>query len=703
MVLSRGGELRLIPALLAVMLVMVFPKNSFTAEAGATDTAKHKEENPYVLPSVTVTADKRETDIQKTPMTISVISGQDLADGGITTVQEALKKVPNLQMMPMMGGMNFMTYRGIPTSAGTNTTPLVIYIDGVPVDAFMNLDANLMDIDRIEVLRGAQSVIYGKNSLGGVINIITKKPTNTFAGHVFGRAETHYGYAAGSAISGPLKENTLYYSLSVMHETPIKYMRIESGKYDSANKERVKGQIRATPTDKIELTLYGDYTMNRQNMVPYTLGESATYRSVAGRDGYEDTDVANLAMSGKFDFNVLTFETVTTFRREHLDYQFDMSPVAASMSYGGRKTTRTETTQEFRLRSPDKTSGFSWLAGVFAGYTDLDQKVLQDYAPSFSGVPFTKQPYKEQTVDMAPFGQVEVPLTSALKLTAGLRWHYTHRNGDIKFEPNSAYQTDFLGVAARTNKDESWNALLPRLNLSYQITDDHMIYAGVSRSFIPGGFNYASTTAKKVVYDAQKAWNYEVGAKTSWMEGRLTLNPTLFYSTINDLQVMSWDPVAGYSAENAGQSTAYGAELDVAYRIMPGLDAELSAGYTHASYDDFEVKGFSGTNDYKNKTVPMTPKFTAMGALQYRHPIGFFARGEAYYTDKFYWDPANNYSRDEVVTVNARVGWEADNFDVYLYGKNIFNAKYQRYYIYESNLGFTAPPSTFGVEVAYRF
>ena len=251
---------------------------------------------------------------------------------------------------------------------------------------------------------------------------------------------------------------------------------------------------------------------------------------------------------------------------------------------------------------------------------------------------------------------------------------------------------------------DSWNEWLPKLLLSYDITNNHMIYAGVNRSFVPGGYNYAATTTSGYTYDSQTAWNYEMGAKTSWLDNRLNVNLALFYSKFDDLQVMKFDPATNFHvAHNAGSASSYGAELDVMTRLAEGLDAQLGFGYTHARYDDYTYESNTGTEVYDDNKIEFTPEYTLNASLTYRHDSGLFAMGGVRYVSKLYWDASNGDSRSPVTTVDAKIGYEGENFDVYLYGKNIFGTRYITYYTPITQLAMVAPPQTFGVQFAYRF
>ena len=717
---------------LLVMLVVLFavamPLSGLAADGGqaaglngegmlpddASSAGQEGGSDAYRLPSITVTADKRLTELQKTPIALTVIGEQELEDRNMRTVQDVLNQVPNLVTSSWVGGINWTSFRGAMSVSATGASPLVIYVDGVPVDAFYHLDANLLDIERIEILRGAQSSIYGKNSLGGVINIISKRPDNTFRGKFLTYLESYEGWGASGTVSGPLKEDKLYFSLSASHDYKRGWMdSYFTNESNMERTERAKGQLLFTPSDQAEFTLYMDYTAVRDGYYPYTLGNHYSDKTTAREDDKSYTDVLNLALRAKFDFEPAIFESITTLRKEKVNYRMYGEDFMARMGMFGIGMTgdnrrKNEVTQEFRLRSPDSETGLTWLIGAYGSYADYDvfdgfQEFNYLMMPGFAENSRLQQLFRQYTTEFAPFAQIVVPVTDAFKVTAGLRWHYTHRKASIDYKPDSALQM-FGYVPMHTRKSDEWNELLPKLLLSYDITKNHMVYAGVSRSFVPGGYNWGTTVATDYTYDSQTAWNYEIGAKTSWLDNRLNANLALFYTTFDDLQVMQFDPSKNnYTAHNAGKAGSYGAELDILGRLAKGLDAQVSFGYTHARYDDYKYKHLGGTDVYDENKIEFTPEYTINGSLTYRNDWGLFVMGGVRYVSKIYWEAKNEDYRKPVTTVDAKIGYESEHFEAYLYGKNIFGERYLTYYTPITDLAMVAPPQTFGVEFVYKF
>jgi iron complex outermembrane receptor protein len=660
---------------------------------------------------VTITADKRTTEVQKTPIAVTVFTNQQLEDAGVKTIGDVFRMAPNITSFKALGEGSFMSFRGAITSLGTKTSPLVMYLDGVPVDTYFNLDASLIDIERIEILRGGQGTMYGKNALGGVINIISKKPTNEYRGKIRTFGESNRSYGVSATVSGPIVEDRFFFGLAAQHDYQAGWLKNRDNDRNYERTERVKGVLRLTPNDRAELNLHLNYTAGRDGFYPVHYGPDANMLTTMSSDDYQKDDTFNAALQARFDFDKATLESTTTYRNERLNYRInyhDLYPVPINATYGlaEKKDEREEITQELRLRSPDGNSGFQWLIGLYGSYTNAKNPVFSHTIDYFGFNYISNNPTKERTTDFAPFGQIILPLTESLKFTAGLRWQYTERDFKITMHDNLFYPTH----SPSAKDTDRWSDFMPRFALNYEITDDHMVYASASKSFIPGGFNWASLDSRSLKYDKQTAWTYEAGVKTSWLDKRLTANLTFFYNDFTDMQVMHWEGpnITDYIALNVPKAHSYGAELELSAILTQGLTADLTAGITEAKYDRYiktNVDAFGTLTevDLSGKNIQHTPEFTGNVALTYRHPIGLFARGQVNYIGKMYWDDDNEHSRKDVVTVDARVGYEGESFDVYIYGRNIFGERYQLNYMPITNVGMVAEPQVFGLELTYKF
>ena len=683
---GRFGPRSLLAQGIALVLTLFSPSASATESEGA-----------YALPAITVTAEKRETEVQKLPMSVTVLSEQQLEDENIRTVQDVMTRVPNLNLSAAMGHQNFMSFRGSLTSFGNNSSPVMIYLDGVPMDSFTGLDVNLLEVERVEVMRGVQTVLYGKNVLGGIINIISKRPGNDYHGKITLRGETKWGYGTSAAISGPLVEDTLFFSAAGSYDYNDGYMKSDwsNDKNDTAT-ARFKGMLLARPSENAEFALHFNYTKEDNGFMPYKLGTSPSSRSNTVMDhDYSDLDNLSFALNGTFNLDVVTVESITTFRRLETNYRQDAAhiPLFMGADSGAWQKSR-ELTQELRVRNAgEEKDAINWLAGVYGGYTDSDATSFT-YIPSF--MMGTDRSYREFMREVSAFGQVDVPLGGGVTLSPGVRWLYTHKDGHLRFGSGGMSLADVA-------ESGSWDAVLPKLTLSWSVTDDHMLYTGVSRSYLPGGFNKASGSGDAPFkFGAQKAWNYEAGAKTAWFDRRLTANIAFFYIDTEDMQTMQADVLTNaYIISNAGATKSYGAELDISAVLTEGLTADLAFGYTRATFKDHANP--EGTEDYTGNYVQFTPRYTLTAGLTYRHTDGLFVRGEVQQFGKTYWEADNKDARSTYEVVNAKIGYEGETFGAYVYGSNIFGTRYYQNYTPISDMGMLAPTQSFGIELSYKF
>ena len=661
-----------------------------------------KTDSSYVLAPVKVFANKREQSAQDTPISMTIMDGEDLEDAGIKTLKDVFNRIPNLYSGSTVGNNQFMSFRGKTTMGLVEANPLIVYVDGVPMDSFLNTDPGLLNIERIEVLRGSQSVMYGKSSMGGVINIISRKPNNEKIYKAYASAGSHWTRELGVLASGPIVEDRVFYSVSGQYDGTEGYMEnVNSDKSNSSNTGRLKGQLRLTPTSRLNMNLIGEYLAERKGMEPMVKG-SATLES----DLNPDDKTTSNALSGAFSLGYAAdwakFESVTTYRRDSVDYQQDLTYLGIGLSDSGRDVEKQEFSQEFRLKSPEGEKGISWLAGLYGSHKDHDRKKIYSHFPALAT--WSHFPNEETADDYAVFGQMVFPfLGDKLELSPALRYQYTSKDIDFK------HYTEVGGVVMPGNQvstSDSWSAVLPRLTLSYHFTDEVMGYTSMARGYQPGGFNWSSTLTKPEdhTFDEQKSWDYEVGVKSQLLEKKVTLNATLFYSDISDLQTTTYDAATmSYRTDNAGQSYSWGGELDFMTRLAKGLDLELSAAFTRAKYKEYAGKTNAGGFDYAGNHVSLTPAHTLSAALQYKHENGLFARGEILNYGKLYWDDANTSSRDGMTITNAKLGYESESWRAYLYGNNVFDKRYLSYHTAVSGMSSVGAPREYGIRGEVTF
>ena len=678
--------------------VLVFCNDTYA------DSKTIVDEDVIILDSVIVSADKRESYAQEAPTAVTVMTGSELEKAGITNIQELLNIIPNTYTSSLVGSISYTTIRGKGTNGFIENSPVIIYVDGIPMDYYQNADPGLEDIERVEVLRGSQGTLYGKGSVGGVINIISKKPADHFEGRINTYAGNYSSYGVHMSVSTPVVQDKVYFSLSGSRQYTNGYMdNSETDDGNKSEKSRLKGQIRFTPSKQLTMNLISEYGRTDQGMINLVDGSHPTLDSVAGKDDRSENRSLSNGISVFYEMDSLIFESVTTQRRDTVDAYYDFSGYRLLGPMTSESTVdlkQDEYTQEFRLRN-DSANGLKWLVGAYFGYKDRDYTSFGDMPNYGMSVTYDNT---IKTRDYAAFVSAEIPVWEKMRISAALRYQLTEKEAEI----NNYYSLYAGGkmLLADGKDEDSWSAFQPKISVSFDITDDKMFYASIARGFQSGGFNwsYGSAVAptpekSEWSFDEQVSWDYELGFKSIWLK-RMSLNTVLFYSDMKDLQVNEYIPSKGYYiVTNAGKAHSYGAEVDAKVYLMPELVFNASVAVVKAEYDEYSNAGAN----YDGKTVKETPEYTLSASLEYNMRSGFYVRGDVAQTGKTYWGEANDYSRSTTTVYGARAGYEQDDWSVYIYGKNLTDERYLTLYIPGSDQGYVAAPRTFGLGAEYRF
>ena len=285
----------------------------------------------------------------------------------------------------------------------------------------------------------------------------------------------------------------------------------------------------------------------------------------------------------------------------------------------------------------------------------------------------------------AAFANLTYPLTGQLSLVGGLRYE--------------KQEQEFKDNISKKKFDDSWNAPTPKIGIEYSFTPAIMTYAGVSKGYRSGGFNHFATDPRYYSYDDEELWSYEIGVKSSFLNNRLILNGAVYYMDITDMQVEeAVTPIISYMT-NAAEATAKGVELEMTARVADGLTLMTGFGYSDIEFDSFK----DTHGDYKSNKNPFAPKYTFNIGAQYRHESGFYARADLIGYGKMYLEKANEYSRNAYEIVNAKIGYEMEHFDIYLYAKNLFDKEYDSDGYYGGVYTIYSDPGEVGLQLVCRF
>jgi len=651
--------------------------------------------------SITVTAQKREEDVQDIPQSISVFTGAQIEDADIGNIEDLTLGSPNVHMK-QGASTNLVIIRGISNDADYIHSTTGLYVDDIAYSLNFMHNPALFDIERVEVLRGPQGTLYGKNSESGVINIITRQPGNQTTGKVYteiGVYDPDHGesmsYRAGLNLSGPIVNDKLFMGIAGEYETSDGYMLNTYTNNDQAGEiNHINGRLNAlwTPLDRLDISLTADVldTSDGNGNKRYAEGTFATdaYQILYDTDNNIIEEDSN-GQSVKVDYQANNFKLLSISGRRYYENHMLRDADLTSSDWGVNDLYYSSDmiSQEFRILSSEGDAPFQWLGGVFMfsedNDTDLDMPTLS-----------TVRNTDVQSLGYALFGEGTLTLLGRLHLTAGLRYAYDDQDARMQYITSTS-TTEF-------EKSIDKSVLLPKFSIGYDMGSRVMTYATVSRGYNAGGFNTAyATGTDNFSYDPEYTWNYELGIKSSWFNNKVTANLALFYITIDDKQVSEYDSLTDSTyILNAAEAHSQGFEFEVNAKVCKGVDLFGGLGFTEVVFDQWDTDD----GDYTDKSFPNAPKMTASLGTQYRHASGLFGRVDISLSDGYYSDAENTQWLDGKTLVNLRTGYETEDYDIVLWCKNAFNEEYQ-------TMGFArkfdqlvdGAPRMFGVTLTYYF
>lgn len=701
----------------------VTPAHAQTPSAPAssqTQPQSGQKPDRIVLPDVTVSAQKEPAKAQTLPVSVTAITARSLEGAGVAIVSDAAVVVPNVIFTEFTARkLSNARFRGI--GASPANPAVTTFLDGVPQLNANTASVELLDVEQVEFVRGPQSALFGRNTLGGLVNVFTTRPSlSSWNGRVVAPVGNFKSREVRASVSGPLSSK-VGLALAIGHGERDGFTtnRVTGNTIDDRSATFGKAQLLWTPSHEWETRLIVTGEQSRDG--DYGLNDLAALRAnpfTVARDfeGRQNRDVATATLVARREAARFSFTSTTGFVRWKTQdlTDLDYSP----MPFLTRDNTEeaTQFTQELRVAAAptrlSDTASLTWQAGVFGFTQAYEQDAINTYAPYLisTQIPFAvRQHTPLGTIDefgLAAFGNATLSINSKLDVTVGARADRERKEADLRtfFEP-------VIAAGAIVTAEENWTNVSPSASLAYRVTDNHMVYGSASRGFKAGGFNpVAPPTATR--YDEEGSWNAEAGVKTTWANGRVWTNAALFYIDWTDLQLNLPLPGAPgqFYISNVGGAKSRGVELELTARAADGVDVFGGFGYTRARFTDGSI---SGGADVSDKLVPFTPDYTASVGVQVRRTVRenvmAFGRAEAVRRGSFKYDEANTAGQDAYALVNLRAGVEVRRVSVEGWIRNAFDEHYiPTAFSYpglapSGFVGESGAPRTFGVSVGIRF
>ncbi len=652
-----------------------------------------------VLEEVIVSARKRDESLQEIPDQVTVFNSQTIEDAGIEDLVDISLLTPGMFFSgDFFTGSSVLTMRGASQSNG-QTAPVAFVIDGVTLPNNALFSQPLFDIQQVEVLRGPQGSLYGRNSLGGAINIVTKAPSDVLEGEIKLRAQEGEDYSLQGSISGPIIEGKLAYRLSAAFEDRSEGLVESDLGHKIHDRDAQFGRLKLyyTPTDRVifdwraavhreerhPLRFYAfntadvqsavlggssedfEYAFDGQCPFPFRGGLSSTgdqcpsddlpaegiYQQPDVPDAYHDWE--SFTQKLDIEFDAFDFTSITDYTNsEQGGYAWLGYARARHLPAAIVPDNSESFTQEFRFSSSNDTN-LSWSAGLF--YQDLEREqnvtlAAFDFSTAADGSDLGEGNVTSEE-SYGIFGQLTYDITDRLELTLGGRYDRVEYDLEAIDGINSGRPPE-----AQLEDNETFSEFQPKVSLSYRFGEgEKLVYATYSTAFRPGVINTSDlATPGDNVVEEETLDNYEIGFKSEWLDRSLIVNGAIYYVDIENWQYFTFavDPEAGTAVRqllSAPKANTLGAELEVTWRPTTNLD--ITAGYTLTDTEVEEYDPRINTVDVSGEIVPATnfngahflyvPEQSVNVSIQYTQPLSgsmdLMARADWSWRDDYYF------------------------------------------------------------------
>lgn len=693
------------------------------------------------LEVIEVTSQHRTQSIQEVPLTVSALNGEELAKADINDAADIALSVPGFAYSEFAPGQALMSMRGINSAddgAGIDNS-VGVFLDGVYIGRGASVNFDMFDLERIEVLKGPQGTLFGRNSIGGVINVITKKPTDDVTAKLSATVGNEGILRYAGYVSGPISDalsGKFSYSHR-QHDGFVKNVVLGTDLQDE-DSTSMRGQL-VYYTDNGEWTLSGDYMEDdRADMgrtpiannaplleIAAASGVTGPRQSASPYDGYALREASGVSLTGDFRFDSGTFTTITATRSAESDWA--MAAVGAGL--GAIGFSWDELVDEIHEDIDTVSQEFRWVSNIgdkfnytlgafyFTEDTTRSEEFWLTKAGLYDGMNLIEVGTQERvgneftlsdnsSTSYALYGQGNYEINEQTTLTVGARFtndkkEYSAAAVDCGSElAGTSYDAvactsgiggsvNIVAESFEVSTEESWSDFSPMASLQYKIDSDMMVFGTISQGFKSGGFGGSQgvASAATIPVDPETATNFELGFKGDLLDNTLRLNTTLFKTDYKDLQVVRFGPVAGsefgtFVTTNLGQADIQGLELDFQWLVSDKLSFTGSYAYLDTEVDDLLIETSNGIADVSGKPLTAAPEnsYNLVANYRFASQVGDIDFRASYsYVD----EQSRDYLDERVIIdehdlVDLRVGWTSqdEKLDLAFWVKNLTDEDY---------------------------
>jgi iron complex outermembrane receptor protein len=707
-----------------VIVVGLFVGGFFPAAVRAQDPTRPPV-GPVQLPTVTVTAQKEPADPRTLPVSVTAVSQETLSGGGVRTVREASIYAPNTYFSDFTARkLSNPRFRGIGSSPANPA--ITTNFDGVPQLNSNTSSIDLLDVDQIEFIRGPQSALFGRNTLAGVINVVSARPSLSNWSYGASVPLANFdGRELRAAASGPLVAGRVGVSGAIAYGRRDGFTRnvVTGNDVDSRSAFAGKGQLLWTPSASWETRVIVNGERARDG--DYALNDLAALRAnpfevARDFDGHTDRDLVGTTILARRAGGRINLSTTTGFLNWKTFDETDLDYTPLPLIRRSNTEESFQFTQEVRIGSaanaPWRASAdvpIRWQAGVFLFTQNYEQDAINNFSPSVLS-PFVTFPVAQHspqaTLDDAGigvYGQATATFDDRIDVTAGARVDHESKEASL-----NTFFAPAISPGRLVTAEEGFSNVSPQFSVAFRFDPAATVYGVVARGFKAGGFNAASPPGFES-YGEEQTWNLEGGVKTTWMGGRVMANAAVFRIDWDDLQLNLPDPFvpAQFYIANVGRALSQGVELDLNARVQPGIDVFAAFGYTDATFKPGSIS--SGVSVGGNE-IPNTPDYTATFGTQFSRAVRadatVYGRVDVTFYGAFEYDDLNRAGQDSYSLTNFRGGLQRGRLYAEGWIRNAFDTHYVPVaFAFDPQLarsgflGESGAPRTYGLNVGVRF
>jgi len=663
--------------------------------------------------TVSVTAEKREQKMLSVPIAISALNYRTLEMKGVENLRDLTLRVPNLFMPDYGMKLSAPVFiRGIGSKLSTPSVGL--YVDQVAYFDKTAFSFDLFDVERIEILRGPQGTLYGRNTMGGIINVVTRKPTNTFSTRLMADYGSFNEQRYRVAVSVPIIADKLFVKASGTYNQRDGYnFNKEADKYiDTKNDVMGRFQLRYFPISALDVQI--QFMAEKTDDGGYAYGHldslsKKPYVVDYNSDSFYSRNMYNGSLRMSYDAGSFSINSITGWQYYDDVQQVDQDFTPRDLYTVNNSSDQSLYTQELNFKSGNSEK-IDWIGGLY-GFSQLSFNDVRLFYGT--AAPSTLRNYVKfsdrYSRGVAAFGQFTVKnIFPTIDLTLGLRYDmeqsgidYLHKekSGDA-FNPVDTFINDLTAV--------EW---LPKVIVKHSITDDINTYVSFAKGYKSGGFNVTFDKPYEQNYEPEYSLNYEWGIKGAFWDRKIQTGMALFYIESENLQISQLRASGkGSMIKNAGSSRSQGAEFEFTAYWTNNFNTQVSVGYTDARFVDY--KDTIKKVDYSGKVVPFVPFYTYNVSAEYRIPVKFYIMqyvslsADYQGIGKHFWDDANLSSQKAYNLVNGRIALISKYGSLSFWTKNLLDEAYNVYAFELSKTNYygqLGAPRRFGVSLNINF